>query len=222
MVKAMEEDIIQLWKSLEKDQRSALRGAWGEYHLNAKLNQELSAIRYETNPSGNTFLFSQIEIPSYFIRKTQEQKYTEIDSLLVCQRGIFSFEVKSWSGSAGLFGERNGKQWFQVNAGGKHGGNTTGNPFGQNNHHLKYLANFTKGVTPKGAVLLVDADPFSLKQVKWQGEDIADLFLNVDDLITWVKRLPVSLSGNSVREIARRLNTLNHPMPKGRGFLAWA
>ncbi|MCH9742798.1 MAG: NERD domain-containing protein [Proteobacteria bacterium] len=206
----MEQDMIQAWKSLDKDSRSMLRGAWGEYHLNAQLNQELSAIRFETNPNGNTFLFPQIEIPSYFIRKTQEQKYTEIDSLLVCQRSIFSFEVKSWSGSAGLFGERNGKQWFQVNAGGKHGGNTTGNPFGQNNHHLKYLANFTKGIAPVGAVLLVDADPFSIKEVKWQGEDIGDLFLNVGDLVNWVKRFPVTISGNKVREIAKTLNNVKN------------
>lgn len=192
-----------------------VKGLWGEFYLNRAMNKTQGAHSYTGEyRKGCAFLFSRIHIPSYADKETGEEKTTEIDTLMVSQKGIFVCEVKSWSGKAGIFGEKEGQRWFQVKASGERGGNTTGNPFRQNEHHIKYLRRFLSqnyNHAINSVVLLTDASEQSEGRVNWKGdENIEGLFFNSSEVVDYCNRLPFILSGDDVRFIASKLNQLSH------------
>lgn len=192
------------WGLLTPEQRNYARGLWGEYALNRALNVELGAVRYgQHHEPQSTFLFDRIHTPSL------PGKTTEVDCLFVSQKGVISFEVKSWSGDA-IMGDRNAESWFTANgrmSNGRPGVKAfrTDNPFLQNDHHVKCL----KTVLPDGVhealfsiVLLIDSSGHVVKPGKWAGEDIEGLFTDVDSVIKSIKNAPAVLSDARVHESA--------------------
>lgn len=197
----------QFFKDLKE-----VKGLWGEHYLNKAFNSSLGAHRYKDDSTdGTSFLFSRIHIPSWYDNEIDELKTTEIDTLVVTQKGIFVCEVKSWSGKAGIFGEKDGQKWFQVKQSGERGGNTTGNPFRQNEHHIKYLAKFL-GNNAKAAihsiVLLTDASINGESRVKWMGDKVDGLFFNSAEVMDYCANLPYVIPSDTVREIAQNLSQL--------------
>lgn len=187
-----------------------LNAIWGEYYLNEALNEVFGAVRYKENNTGSVaFLFDGIHIPSY------KGKTREIDSVLVCQRGVFAFEVKSWSGHA-IFGEADGEKWFSTKSTGKNQvkETMTGNPVAQNRHHIGYLKKKLPEVVSKHAmfsrVLLIDADPFGIKPGNWAGGEIKELSLTLDECIKSIKDMPVIMSGERVLQCAEILSKFQH------------
>lgn len=196
------------WAKTTASEKLELRGLWGEFYLNKALNSGLGAVRYKTSPHATYFLFDRIHIPSYM------EKTTEIDSLLVCQKGIFSVEVKSWSGDA-IYGERFGENWFYAKSRSKGNINSaiTGNPFGQNDFHIRYLSNvLPERVTEAifNVVLLVDASPFGINPGKWCGGSIEGLFTDPDSIVKAIQEMPNILSGGTVIECAKLLSKFSY------------
>lgn len=203
-----QQKIYSEWSNTSSSEKLELRGLWGEYYLNLALNSSFGAVRYKDNPNGTYFLFDRIHIPSY------NGKTTEIDSVLVCQKGIFAFEVKSWSGDA-IYGERNSRNWFYVKSHfkGKISSAITGNPFRQNDFHVRYLSSVLPervGSCIANIVLLTNATPFGVSDGNWAGNDIDGLFLNPDAIIRVINKMPNILSGKTVMECVECLSDFSY------------
>ncbi|MDY0135618.1 MAG: nuclease-related domain-containing protein [Thiomicrospira sp.] len=206
-------ELYDEWRQLSTEDKNYARGLWGEYALNKALNKQLGAVRFQKGLLGEhyAFLFDRIEIPS------NKDKTTEIDSLLVTQKGVFCIEVKSWSGDA-IFGEEDGATWFSAKSNERRGSGVrshkTGNPFRQNAHHLYHLKKILPDIVAQkatfGFVLALNASPFAIKPANWDGDDIEDLFTSVQDLIEAIKQRPIILSARRVEEIAIRLCDYNY------------
>lgn len=204
------EDIVNIktkeWRKLSYEERNYARGLWGEYALNRALNDELGAVRFGEHADGHSvFLFDRVHIPSY------GGNTTEIDSVLVSQKGVFCFEVKSWSGDA-VFGERDGSKWFTVKGGSGSGlrHHRIGNPFKQNDFHVRYLEKLLPPIVADkalyGLVLFINASPFGIKPGNWAGSEIKGLFTDVDSIIELINNAPCIMSGSRVYEVSRILS----------------
>lgn len=193
------------WDNLGPLEKNEARGLWGEYALNDMLNKKMGAVRYGDHDEGHSvFLFDRIHIPAY------NGRTTEIDSILVCQKGVFYFEVKSWSGDA-VFGERDNEKWFTAKSRPGPGVKSykTTNPFAQNDYHEKFLSQLLPvEVVSKalfGMVLLVNASPFGIKPGNWEGDDIDGLYTAPKDIVQDIDAMPYLLSGDRVESIASML-----------------
>jgi hypothetical protein len=138
-----------------------LRGLAAEYHVNSTLHLELGAMPFELAEAG-VYLFDGILIPNAI---KGHNPYTEIDHLLVCSKGVFSIETKSFAGEA--FGEKSGKKWFTANrreSSREVDTRTLSNPFKQNNYHIVSLSALLKkggvGSFINNFVVLVDANEY--------------------------------------------------------------
>jgi hypothetical protein len=198
-------EIYKEWRKLGWDEKNFARGLWGEYSLNKSLNNEFGAIRFQEDLVGEhyAFLFDRIEIPSY------GGKTTEIDSLMVTQKGVFCFEVKSWSGDA-IFGEEDGDAWFSAKSNDRRGAGVrshkTGNPFKQNAYHIRCLKNLLPDIVAEratfGMIVVLNASPFCVKPARWEGGDIDGLFTSVQDVVAEIKQKPIILSAQRVEDIS--------------------
>lgn len=206
------------WNSLSIEDQNYARGLWGEFTLNRALNVELGAVRYGEHVDGHSvFLFDRIHIPSY------NGKTTEIDSVLVSQKGVFCFEVKSWSGEA-VFGERDSSEWFTAKSKRSGAGGLTshrmGNPFNQNDHHARYLKQLLPPIVAQQAfftaVMLINASPFEVSPGNWAGGEIDDLFTDAESIVEFINEAPIIMSGKRVYEVAETLSQF----PFGREFRA--
>lgn len=205
MTRSNVQTIKDEWNALSGQEKKEVRGLWGEYALNEEFNSQMGAVRAKDGLDATAFLFDRITIPS------SPGKTTEIDSVLVCQQGVFVFEVKSWTGDA-VYGERSSEHWYVARNNNSRGvrSSITGNPFLQNDHHVKYLKKLLPSqVAHKAvfeAVLLVDASPFGVKSGNWGGAYIQGLFLHPENVVKNVRNMPLVMSGDRVLEIANLLN----------------
>ncbi|MBQ8000413.1 MAG: NERD domain-containing protein [Ruminococcus sp.] len=105
---------------------------------------------------GARFLFN-VYIPK------EDGTTTEIDSLMICRKGIVVFESKNYGGW--IFGDEDSKEWCQVLPDKRH---TTQkfyfyNPVKQNKAHTKHLANFIDDdITTFSVVLFSDDCTFRM------------------------------------------------------------
>lgn len=95
------------------------KGNWGEFKIYAKLE----SIKIKKH------LMTNLYIP------TEKGHTTEVDLIMINQRGIFVFESKNYSGW--IFGAENRKQWMQTFKNGIK--NQFFNPIWQNKGHVKAL-----------------------------------------------------------------------------------
>ena len=98
------------------------KGQYGEYLTEYALNNY--------NLKGYLITFTNLYIP-------YKGRTTEIDVLMLHQKGIFVFESKNYSGW--IFGSENQQKWTQALNGKK---NQFYNPIHQNNTHIKALSEY--------------------------------------------------------------------------------
>ena len=129
------------------------KGAYGEYKTYCRLRS------YERN--GAKFLFN-VYLPS----TSKYSDTTEIDVLMISDRGIFVFESKNYSGW--IFGNDKQKMWTQCLPQGK-GRQALKekffNPVWQNNAHIKALRNTIRSETLPVYSLIVFSERCTLKDV---------------------------------------------------------
>lgn len=204
--------MMSQWRSLPPPDKNHYRGLWGEHFLNVALNEHLGAVRFDGfNQESAAYLFDRIHVPSY------DDKTTEIDTLLVCQKGVFVLEVKSWSGQA-IYGEEDAHHWFTArNDGDSVSSAMTSNPFAQNRHHLRHISKLLPKAVRENAlfdcVLLVDAMPYALSNGNWAGEELERLYTSVHELLLDLESMPVIMSYNRVQSLAQSLVKYQYGAP---------
>ncbi len=131
-------------------------GKLGEYMIYRYLRN------YEK--SGAKFLFN-VYIPK------SDGTTSEIDLLMITDRGIFVFESKNYSGW--IFGNEKSQYWYQtLPAGrGKSHKEKFYNPILQNESHIKYLRTFLAGESPIESII-VFSERCTLKQVDYSAERV--------------------------------------------------
>ena len=97
--------------------------------------------------SGAKFLFNT------YVPKTNGET-SEIDVLMIHQKGIFVFESKNYSGW--IFGSEKNKTWYQTLPKGRHKSHKEPfyNPIMQNHSHIKHLKAFVGGKIPTHSVII--------------------------------------------------------------------
>ncbi len=133
------------------------KGIFGEYHTYRKL-------RYLEGPQAK-FLFNA------YIPKA-DGGTTEIDVLMISNKGIFVFESKNYSGW--IFGNENRKNWYQslpVGRGRRPKRIRFYNPVMQNRQHLNHLKVFLGKDVPMWSIIAF-SERCTLKEIKMVSEDI--------------------------------------------------
>lgn len=120
--------LIRILKGEEPTPLEALKnfenpGQWGEYLTEYMLN--------EKHIQGRFKVFTNTYVP-------YKNKTSEIDVLMVHEKGIFVFESKNYSGW--IFGDREQKQWTQTLKNGKK--SRFYNPLMQNTTHINALSDY--------------------------------------------------------------------------------
>jgi len=116
MIKGEQPGFIEQHKNFEN------LGQWGEYVTEFAINKKIK---------GKYVVLKNIYIP-------HEEKTTEIDLIMVHEKGIFVFESKNYSGT--IYGEIDQLNWIQVLDNGSK--NKFYNPIRQNQTHIKALAKY--------------------------------------------------------------------------------
>ncbi len=149
---------------------------------------------------GAKFLFN-IYIPK------EKDETTEIDVLMICNKGLFVFESKNYSGW--IFGSENQKYWYQTLPAGKGRSHKEQfyNPIMQNRSHIKHLKAFLGEQIPMRSII-VFSDRCTLKSVQTHSTDIS--VINRYGVATVVnkicKRIPDDLlADKDITEIYRKL-----------------
>lgn len=108
------------------DYRASSRGYYGEVELFHEL----------TKLPGNKNIYSNCYIP------TGLDTFSEVDSIMVHETGIYVFECKNYSGW--IFGSQNQQQWTQTfpKRYGRAENHQFYNPILQNEKHIKWLRSF--------------------------------------------------------------------------------
>lgn len=132
-------------------------GRYGEYLTYKYLK------RFERN--GAKFLFN-LYIPK------ENGETTEIDVLMICQKGLFVFESKNYSGW--IFGSENQKNWYQTLPTGRGRSHKEHfyNPIMQNRSHINHLKAFLGEQVPMRSII-VFSDRCTLKSVQIRSNDIS-------------------------------------------------
>ncbi len=114
-------------------------GYYGEYRIYKKL-------RYLEN-RGAEFLFN-LYLPK------PDGGTSEVDVVMICEKGIFVFESKNYSGW--IFGDEGKPMWYQTLSvgNGKSRKNSFYNPVAQNRNHIKYLRQYVRDDIPVYSVIV--------------------------------------------------------------------
>ena len=132
-------------------------GKYGEYQTYKKLSS--------LEKDGAKFLFNAI-IPR------EDGRTSEIDVIMLSQKGVFVFESKNYSGW--IFGDESQKMWTQSipqGQGRKSRKERFYNPVMQNRGHIKYLTSFIKREIPTFSVI-VFSERCELKKITLHSSDI--------------------------------------------------
>lgn len=150
-----------LWEILKGEQPGPIKtllnyenkGQFGEFATGFALTN--------SNLPGELIVFKNIYIP---IRG----KTSEIDLLMIHEKGIFVFESKNYSGW--IFGDSNQLNWTQILRGGKK--NKFYNPIRQNRTHIKALAAYLGKPISDFTSYIVFSERCTLKKVPESTEDV--------------------------------------------------
>ena len=128
------------------------KGKYGEYLTYKYLK------RFEKQ--GAKFLFN-IYVPK------KDEETTEIDVLMISNKGIFVFESKNYSGW--IFGSDNQKYWYQILPAGRRRNHKQKfyNPVFQNKTHVKYLKSLLGEIAPMHSIITF-SDRCTLKNINIQ------------------------------------------------------
>jgi Zn-finger domain associated with topoisomerase type I len=168
------------------------KGQYGEYLTEYALEHNLF-------PKGRFALLKNLYLPA-------DGKTTEIDLVMIHQRGIFVFESKNYSGW--IFGDEEGLYWTQSLKGNVR--NRFYNPIRQNANHIKYLAKYLDIAPERITSCIVFSERCELKSVPVK--HLGLLVVKRNELLKSLRRLmddmPICYSEDDIIQMGRRLKQL--------------
>ena len=164
------------------------KGQFGEYLVEYALTNK--------NIAGNFAVMKNIYVPKNI-------GSTEIDVLMIHEKGIFVFESKNYSGW--IFGDSEQKYWTQSLQGGKK--NHFYNPVRQNRSHIKALAEFLDKPQSAFTSYIVFSERCTLKSVPANTKEVV-IVRRPDMLYHLRNELSVLPSIYSYEEILAMANSL--------------
>ena len=167
---------------------------------------------------GERMTENELKIVSMFGRKgmnlrnvyipTDDGETSEIDVMFICQKGIFVFESKNYSGW--IFGNEDDQQWTSCLSGGKKF--RFYNPIKQNRTHIKWLDRYINRGSVKVPLfsIIVFSERCELKKIAVHSQDIP--VIKRDKTAKTVKKIWDSaadvLSDAQVEQLYQRLSEL--------------
>ena len=166
------------------------KGQFGEYLLEYAVSSR--------SISGNCFVFRNL-----YIQHGTENRYSEIDLLLVHERGIFVFESKNYSGW--IFGGETDLYWTQRFASGET--HRFYNPIRQNYNHIKSLSTFLHLPLEHFYSCIIFSDHCSLRSIPPYSSQYTILYQH--EVVRWLQsclqQQPILYSDE---QLAALINTL--------------
>ena len=165
-------------------------GRYGEYLIYKELQW--------LEQYGARFLFN-----AYIPKKNG--KTSEIDVIMICDKGIFVYESKNYSGW--IFGRENQKNWYQTFRTGHK--ETFYNPIMQNRSHIKHLSGLFKNKIPFQSII-VFSNRCELMNIEVYSPAIKVIHrYEINDTTRWIyEALPVTLNTQDIVNIYNYLYPL--------------
>ena len=190
-----------LWEIIKGEQPGIIKtllnyenaGQFGEFATEyALINKNLD---------GELVVLKNIYVPT-------QGKTTEIDLLMIHEKGIFVFESKNYSGW--IFGSADQLNWTQSLQNGDK--NKFYNPIRQNRTHIKALAAFLEKPVSEFVSYIVFSERCTLKKVPADTSDV--IIVRRPDMLkklkATLKTTPTKYTFNDIQDIAKKLQPLTN------------
>ena len=190
-----------LWEIIKGEQPGIIKtllnyenaGQFGEFATEYALTNK--------NLDGEHVVLKNIHVPT-------QGKTTEIDLLMIHEKGIFVFESKNYSGW--IFGSADQLNWTQSLQNGDK--NKFYNPIRQNRTHIKALAAFLEKPVSEFVSYIVFSERCTLKKVPADTSDV--IIVRRPDMLkklkATLKTTPTKYTFNDIQDIAKKLQPLTN------------
>ena len=190
-----------LWEIIKGEQPGIIKtllnyenaGQFGEFATEYALTNK--------NLDGELVVLKNIYVPT-------QGKTTEIDLLMIYEKGIFVFESKNYSGW--IFGSADQLNWTQSLQNGDK--NKFYNPIRQNRTHIKALAAFLEKPVSEFVSYIVFSERCTLKKVPADTSDV--IIVRRPDMLkklkATLKTTPTKYTFNDIQDIAKKLQPLTN------------
>lgn len=190
-----------LWEIIKGEQPGIIKtllnyenaGQFGEFATEYALTNK--------NLDGELVVLKNIYVPT-------QGKTTEIDLLMIHEKGIFVFESKNYSGW--IFGNADQLNWTQSLQNGDK--NKFYNPIRQNRTHIKALAAFLEKPVSEFVSYIVFSERCTLKKVPADTSDV--IIVRRPDMLkklkATLKTTPTKYTFNDIQDIAKKLQPLTN------------
>lgn len=190
-----------LWEIIKGEQPGIIKtllnyenaGQFGEFATEYALTNK--------NLDGELVVLKNIYVPT-------QGKTTEIDLLMIHEKGIFVFESKNYSGW--IFGSADQLNWTQSLQNGDK--NKFYNPIRQNRTHIKTLAAFLEKPVSEFVSYIVFSERCTLKKVPADTSDV--IIVRRPDMLkklkATLKTTPTKYTFNDIQDIAKKLQPLTN------------
>ena len=190
-----------LWEIIKGEQPGIIKtllnyenaGQFGEFATEYALTNK--------NLDGELVVLKNIYVPT-------QGKTTEIDLLMIHEKGIFVFESKNYSGW--IFGSADQLNWTQSLQNGDK--NKFYNPIRQNRTHIKALAAFLEKPVSEFVSYIVFSERCTLKKVPADTSDV--IIVRRPDMLkklkATLKTTPTKYTFNDSQDIAKKLQPLTN------------
>ena len=190
-----------LWEIIKGEQPGIIKtllnyenaGQFGEFATEYALTNK--------NLDGELVVLKNIYVPT-------QGKTTEIDLLMIHEKGIFVFESKNYSGW--IFGSADQLNWTQSLQNGDK--NTFYNPIRHNRTHIKALAAFLEKPVSEFVSYIVFSERCTLKKVPADTSDV--IIVRRPDMLkklkATLKTTPTKYTFNDIQDIAKKLQPLTN------------
>lgn len=190
-----------LWEIIKGEQPGIIKtllnyenaGQFGEFATEYALTNK--------NLDGELVVLKNIYVPT-------QGKTTEIDLLMIHEKGIFVFESKNYSGW--IFGSTDQLNWTQSLQNGDK--NKFYNPIRQNRTHIKALAAFLEKPVSEFVSYIVFSERCTLKKVPADTSDV--IIVRRPDMLkklkATLKTTPTKYTFNDIQDIAKKLQPLTN------------
>ena len=190
-----------LWEIIKGEQPGIIKtllnyenaGQFGEFATEYALTNK--------NLDGELVVLKNIYVPT-------QGKTTEIDLLMIHEKGIFVFESKNYSGW--IFGSADQLNWTQSLQNGDK--NKFYNPIRQTRTHIKALAAFLEKPVSEFVSYIVFSERCTLKKVPADTSDV--IIVRRPDMLkklkATLKTTPTKYTFNDIQDIAKKLQPLTN------------
>ena len=190
-----------LWEIIKGEQPGIIKtllnyenaGQFGEFATEYALTNK--------NLDGELVVLKNIYVPT-------QGKTTEIDLLMIHEKGIFVFESKNYSGW--IFGSADQLNWTQSLQNGDK--NKFYNPIRQNRTHIKALAAFLEKPVSEFVSYIDFSERCTLKKVPADTSDV--IIVRRPDMLkklkATLKTTPTKYTFNDIQDIAKKLQPLTN------------